>query len=215
MFKFNITGDKLVLKLDDPNRTPNSGSYGYYTAEFTFDSEWDGLIPHLVVIENGIQRPDEVIIDNTHKIATTESGIMQISVYGLDSAGNKCISCNFVCIEVRQGGHTGVQSMPKDIWDEYQVLVLGYMERAEDAAAAAERAEKNINNLTATATEGTEVSVRQTTTEEGIRLDFTLPRGGKGDKGDKGDSYVLTDEDKAEIADMVLASLPNGDEVSY
>ena len=53
MFKFNITGDKLVLKLDDPNRTPNSGSYGYYTAEFTFDSEWDGLIPHLVVIENG------------------------------------------------------------------------------------------------------------------------------------------------------------------
>lgn len=34
-------------------------------------------------------------------------------------------------------------------------------------------------------------------------------------KGDKGDDYVLTDDDKAEIVDAVLAALPNGDEVSY
>ena len=34
-------------------------------------------------------------------------------------------------------------------------------------------------------------------------------------KGDKGDDYVLTDTDKQEIANIVLAELPNGDEVSY
>lgn len=39
--------------------------------------------------------------------------------------------------------------------------------------------------------------------------------GEQGPKGDQGDSYILTDADKQTIADMVLASLPNGDEVSY
>jgi hypothetical protein len=34
-------------------------------------------------------------------------------------------------------------------------------------------------------------------------------------KGDKGDDYVLTDADKQEIAEIVLAQISNGDEVSY
>jgi hypothetical protein len=34
-------------------------------------------------------------------------------------------------------------------------------------------------------------------------------------KGDKGDAYVLTDADKQEIANIVLAQIHNGDEVSY
>ena len=209
--QLRVTGDKLEA-LNQESYV--SGSYGYYTAEFTFDSEWDGLIPHLVVIENGTQRPDEVIIDNTHKIATTESGIMQISVYGLDSAGNKCISCNFVCIEVKQGGYTGFPAIPKDIWDGYQVIVLGYMERAEKAADAAEEAEKNIKNLSATATEGTEVSVKQTTTEEGIKLDFTLPRGKEGPKGKEGrgiESVYINADNELTVAytDGYVASIGN------
>lgn len=31
----------------------------------------------------------------------------------------------------------------------------------------------------------------------------------------KGDDYVLTDADKQEIAEIVLAQISNGDEVSY
>ena len=134
MLKFNITGDRLELI---SSRSFNSGSKGYYTAEFTFDSDWDGLIPHITITENGTERADEVIINNTHKIATTESGVMQISVYGLDAEGKKCISCDYVCIEVKQGGYTGVEPLPKDIWDGYQIIVLGYMERSEGAAADA------------------------------------------------------------------------------
>lgn len=34
-------------------------------------------------------------------------------------------------------------------------------------------------------------------------------------KGDKGDTYTLTAADKQEIAELVLAQLPDGDEVSY
>lgn len=34
-------------------------------------------------------------------------------------------------------------------------------------------------------------------------------------KGDKGDSYILTDADKQEIAELVIASFPDGEESEY
>ena len=40
-------------------------------------------------------------------------------------------------------------------------------------------------------------------------------KGDKGDTGDPGSDYVLTDADKSEIAALVLAQIPNGDEVAY
>ena len=49
-------------------------------------------------------------------------------------------------------------------------------------------------------------------------------KGEKGDKGDKGDAgdmgpqgppYTLTDADKAEITELVLAAIPDGTEVAY
>lgn len=190
--QLEIKGDKLTVKDNDISYV--SGSKGYYTVEFTFDSDWDGLIPHIKVIENGTERADEAIVNNSHKVATTESGVMQISVYGIDATGNKCISCNYVSIAVKQGAYTGVVPIPKDIWDAYQIVVLGYTERAEaamktaeDSAKAAIKAQEDIENLTVTATERDEVSVEKTVTEKGIKLDFFLPRGPKGDKGDKGD----------------------------
>lgn len=39
-------------------------------------------------------------------------------------------------------------------------------------------------------------------------------KGEKGEKGDKGDGYTLSDADKAEIVDLVIAELPNAEEVS-
>lgn len=41
------------------------------------------------------------------------------------------------------------------------------------------------------------------------------PAGEKGDTGAPGKDYVLTEADKSEIANLVLASIPIGDEVSY
>ena len=40
-------------------------------------------------------------------------------------------------------------------------------------------------------------------------------RGATGAKGDPGTDYVLTAADKSEIAALVLAEIPNGDEVAY
>lgn len=36
-------------------------------------------------------------------------------------------------------------------------------------------------------------------------------KGDKGDKGDAGDDYVLTAQDKSDIADLVLAELPSAE----
>ena len=41
------------------------------------------------------------------------------------------------------------------------------------------------------------------------------PVGPKGEPGAPGEDYVLTEADKSEIANLVLASIPVGDEVSY
>ena len=38
--------------------------------------------------------------------------------------------------------------------------------------------------------------------------EIVVPEGAKGDKGDKGDPYILTNTDKAEIVQDVLAALP-------
>ena len=40
-------------------------------------------------------------------------------------------------------------------------------------------------------------------------------KGEKGDTGEPGSDYVLTDADKSEIAALVLAQIPDGDEVAY
>lgn len=41
------------------------------------------------------------------------------------------------------------------------------------------------------------------------------PRGFQGEIGPKGDSYTLTAEDKVEIGQMVLESLPKSEEVEF
>jgi hypothetical protein len=51
--------------------------------------------------------------------------------------------------------------------------------------------------------------------EEDIRNVIESMNITKGEKGDPGDDYILTDEDKAEITQAVLAALPDGDEVFY
>ena len=78
-----------------------------------------------------------------------------------------------------------------------------------------------------TVTSGSEAGATITGTAPNQTLNLVLPKGDKGDvgaqgiqgeKGDKGDpgsDYVLTDADKSEIAALVLAEIPNGDEVAY
>lgn len=73
----------------------------------------------------------------------------------------------------------------------------------------------SIGNVTATATSvDSSASPNAAVTKNGNNLSFafSIP---KGEKGDPGSDYVLTDADKSEIAALVLAQIPDGDEVAY
>lgn len=72
-------------------------------------------------------------------------------------------------------------------------------------------------------------SIKQTTTStadggsnvftvtltDGNTAKFTVRNGSKGSKGDPGDDYVLTEADKTEIANIVIATIPNANGVSF
>ena len=80
--------------------------------------------------------------------------------------------------------------------------------------------EGTITTITITKKDGTQQTVelidgqKGDTGEQGIQ-GIQGEKGDKGDKGDTGDSYVLTDADKQEIADIVLTDFVDGDEVSF
>lgn len=81
-----------------------------------------------------------------------------------------------------------------------------------------------------TVSEGDEVAVTNIGTPESAILAFVIPRGAdgytpvkgvdyfdgeQGPQGEPGADYVLTDDDKAEIANLVLASIPVAEGVSF
>ena len=59
---------------------------------------------------------------------------------------------------------------------------------------------------------GTNAVVTNSGTPSAAVLNFTIP---KGEPGENGQDYVLTDADKQEIAQLVLAALPAAEEVSF
>ena len=59
---------------------------------------------------------------------------------------------------------------------------------------------------------GTNAIVTNSGTPSAAVLNFTIP---KGEPGENGQDYVLTDADKQEIAQLVLAALPAAEEVSF
>jgi hypothetical protein len=62
---------------------------------------------------------------------------------------------------------------------------------------------------------GSEVVITNVGTEQDAVLNFTIPTGDSGIDGKDGEDYILTDDDKSEIAQLVLASFPVSEEVSF
>ena len=103
---------------------------------------------------------------------------------------------------------------------------------AQAAAEAAQAAAEIAKDEAVTAKEAAETAqgkaeavgvVSLVTVRDDGKLEFTFKDGRTvvsdksviGEQGELGDDYVLTDDDKAEIADIVLASLPEAEEASF
>lgn len=69
-----------------------------------------------------------------------------------------------------------------------------------------------------TGSAGTSASVVNVGTTSNAVFNFTIPRGAMGERGPQGiqgPAYTLTDSDKTEIVNSVIAALPDGDSVQY
>lgn len=213
-FKFTVRKDRITRANNDDFV---EGNKGYYEAVFDFGDDpcWNEAAK-LCVVECGEEVFRIPIIDGKCLLPTFSKGSFKIGVMGvdtLDSADSTTvISTDMKTCGVLQGAATKEANTElntaAEVWEIYLVRMEESRKAAEtvaaDAKASADRAEKNANaikNLKASATEGEEVSVTQSESEDGgIKLDFTLPRGPRGYKGNKGDQGTQGEKgDKGEI----------------
>lgn len=118
------------------------------------------------------------------------------------------------------GGGTADPPEPQQSWVD-AVLAAGAQASASASAAAAsaEKAEAALPRAPVIGSDGTwSVWDAAEGAYKSTGISATGPQGPQGEQGPpgpKGDSYVLTDADKEDIAAMVLAMIPDGDEVAY
>lgn len=115
-------------------------------------------------------------------------------------------------------GETGIHVGPDEPVDKDVVVWIDTDAETADELATKEYVDKAVANVKPEV----DLSNYYTKTQvDGIVETIELTPGPQGEPGPKGDTgapgedYVLTEADKSEIANLVLASIPIGDEVSY
>lgn len=187
------------------------GTVGDVTVEFHFDEVWNGYTRTAVFRAHGKTVLMLLASDRcTLPPEATAGGDVLLGVFGV--CGEKTLTTPFCRLAVAQG-----------------VPTAGDVSTGVTPTLAAQllAAYGRLTAATAEAASGDTAAVTVTEGESALHFAFTLPRGEKGkdgapgEKGDKGDTgdpgsdYVLTDADKSEIAALVLAQIPDGDEVAY
>lgn len=196
------------------------GTVGDVTVEFHFDEVWNGYTRTAVFRAHGKTVLMLLASDRcTLPPEATAGGDVLLGVFGV--CGEKTLTTPFCRLAVAQG-----------------VPTAGDVSTGVTPTLAAQllAAYGRLTAATAEAASGDTAAVTVTEGESALHFAFALPRGEKGkdgapgkdgadgkpgEKGDKGDTgdpgsdYVLTDADKSEIAALVLAQIPDGDEVAY
>lgn len=135
------------------------------------------------------------------KYANDGKGLFADYLFGFGGAGG-LRSAN-MSADGREGGPAGV--------------VIEYMGDGDATSGGSSDPSPDIYAQLLELAESTE-QIAQSVRDDADAGKFDGAPGAKGDKGDTGDpgsDYVLTDADKSEIAALVLAQIPDGDEVAY
>lgn len=152
-------------------------------------------------------------------LAREGAGAVELSFFE-DSVLAKSKQWSTVVLPSITGGGTADPPEPQQSWVD-AVLAVGAQASASASAAAAsaEKAEAALPRAPVIGSDGTwSVWDAAEGAYKSTGISATGPQGPQGEQGPpgpKGDSYVLTDADKEDIAAMVLAMIPDGDEVAY
>lgn len=152
-------------------------------------------------------------------LAREGAGAVELSFFE-DSVLAKSKQWSTVVLPSITGGGTADPPEPQQSWVD-AVLAAGAQASASASAAAAsaEKAEAALPRAPVIGSDGTwSVWDAAEGAYKSTGISATGPQGPQGEQGPpgpKGDSYVLTDADKEDIAAMVLAMIPDGDEVAY
>lgn len=211
---FNVC-HQTCMRQDVQNAVADS--VNYLTAKFTFETEDWNATTKTAVFKNGPLIKNIILDANNECIVPAEvidANYLYVSVFGVKN-DNYRITTNFAMVQIDKSGFVE--------GDGAAELTPSLVEQLE--AAIAEKTGPNdfktINGESIVGTgniviQGGGSSVIANPTGQATAQLNKLEIDGviyEGMKGDPGDDYVLTAQDKADIADMVLAQLPTAEEI--
>lgn len=212
---------KQSIKRTDGN-APVSDSVNYLTAEFNFDSsDWDNTTKTATFRNNGTVYT--IILDANGKCVVPweiiENGKMKVSVYG-DGANDYRITADTVEVAILASGYSEGEESQQPTPTQYEQLASALANKiqinpADSATGTANKIKVDGVTYSISGGGGGSSVVPNPTGQATAQLNKLEIDGViyEGMKGDPGDDYVLTAQDKSDIADMVLAQLPTAESI--
>ena len=182
---------------------------------FTFTTEWDGLMK--VAVFEGAETIEVALGLATVAVVppecmATPGYALRVGVYGLSPANAIVIPTVWA-----KAGKIKDSAAPDDesFAPATPELVAQILGASQDAIEIARSVQERANNGEFDGTDGTSPTVRAQRVEDGVEISITDVNGTteaklndgaigpRGPQGEPGEDYVLTEEDKAEIAALI------------
>lgn len=169
-----------------------SGTAGKVVLNFLFDAEWQGLAKTAIfnLARGNLLVPlekDSCILPSE---VLAKSGSYKLGVFGTD--GESTLATHFCLLRVEHGaaanGTRAVNYSPS-LYEQFSARFAKF------------------ENISAKAASGEAASAFLAEENGKLVLSLTLPRGEQGLAGKDGADYILTDEDKADIAALITADI--------
>ena len=201
-----------------------SDAVKFERVRFEFPKAWNGYVKTAVfsnddtVINVVLQDGNALCIGENECYIPHEvlkAGVFELSVFGV--LGDSRATAKSATVKVQPSGYANGQAPGNPTPSEYEQLVNLATETKLIAQSVRDDADNNV--FKGDKGEKGDAFVYSDFTPE--QLEGLKVKGDKGDmgpqgpQGPKGDDYVLTEADRSEIVELVMAVLPNGDEVYY
>lgn len=196
-----------------------SDGINFEKVKFEFPNKWNGYVKTAVFsVDNAaysvVLQPENPLCINENEcyipFEVLKPPMFYLSVFGVK--GDSRATTKSVAVGVEKSGYTEGEKPSEPTLSQYEQLV----NLATETKAIAQSVRYDADNGAFKGDKGEkgDKGLQGDKGDKGERGPQGL-QGIQGPKGDKGDSYVITEADKVQLVEMVIAALPNGDEVYY